>query len=125
MTEDPTRDVSRTDLETDATRTVEEDGPLEATDLRTFQLAILYVLGESGPDYGLGLKRSLQAHLDETVHTGRLYPNLDELFERGLIEKRVRDSRTNEYALSDRGRALVRRDARRRAAVADGLTDGA
>ncbi|MFC7325940.1 helix-turn-helix transcriptional regulator, partial [Halorubrum rutilum] len=34
---------------------------------------------------------------------GRLYPNLDTLVEKGLVEKSQRDKRTNEYATTRRG----------------------
>jgi len=102
---------------------VEADG----TDLTRFQLEILYQLAR-GPDYGLGIKRSLESYYDEEVNHGRLYPNLDDLVDDGYVERSKLDKRTNEYALTDRGKALVVNDADRRQAVADDVqvptTDG-
>ncbi len=53
--------------------------------------------------YGLAIKRELEAYYDDEVNHGRLYPNLDELVERGLIEKSQLDKRTNQYALAAQG----------------------
>lgn len=73
-----------------------------ASELTAFQQNILTILGEE-PRYGLAIKRELEAYYDSEVNHGRLYPNLDELVEMGLIEKSERDKRTNEYALTDEG----------------------
>ena len=54
--------------------------------------------------YGLGIKRTLEETMDEEVNHGRLYPNLDDLVEKGLIEKRAIDKRTNGYQLTEAGR---------------------
>ncbi|MFC7173094.1 helix-turn-helix transcriptional regulator [Haloplanus litoreus] len=42
------------------------------------------------------------------MYHGRLYPNLDDLFEKGLVERGSVDKRTNSYALTDAGRDLLR-----------------
>lgn len=41
---------------------------------------------------------------EKEIHYGRLYPNLDTLVNKGLIEKGQVDLRTNVYALTDRGK---------------------
>ncbi len=56
--------------------------------------------------YGLAIKRRLEPQHGEVNH-GRLYPNLDALVDRGLVEKSEFDQRTNEYTLTDKGRALL------------------
>ena len=38
------------------------------------------------------------------VNHGRLYPNLDDLVEAGLLQKGEQNKRTNYYALTDAGR---------------------
>ncbi len=76
--------------------------PDVAPELTAFQRTILTVLAEE-PRYGLAIKRELQSYYDEEVNHGRLYPNLDELVEMGLVEKSELDKRTNEYALTDDG----------------------
>lgn len=44
---------------------------------------------------------------EEVINHGRLYPNLDTLVNKGLVEKIERDRRTNEYQVSDRGWAAL------------------
>lgn len=78
-----------------------------ARDLTAFQQNILAVLSEE-PMYGLAIKRELEAYYDGEVNHGRLYPNLDDLVEAGLVAKSELDKRTNEYALTADGRdALI------------------
>ncbi len=78
------------------------DAPSTASKLTAFQQNILTILAEE-PRYGLAIKRELEAYYDSEVNHGRLYPNLDELVELGLVEKSELDKRTNQYALTDDG----------------------
>jgi DNA-binding PadR family transcriptional regulator len=79
-------------------------------DLSAFQRDILWILSHSGPLKGLAIKAKLQEYYDENVNHGQLYPNLDELVDRGLVKKGKRDQRTNEYKLTAAGKqALSRR----------------
>jgi len=72
-------------------------------DLTGFQRDLLYVVaGLDGP-HGLAIKTELEEYYEKEIHHGRLYPNLDTLVEKGLIEKSQRDKRTNEYAATRRG----------------------
>ncbi len=73
-----------------------------ARELTAFQRNILTVLAEE-PRYGLAIKRELESYYGEEVNHGRLYPNLDDLVSKGLIEKSELDKRTNEYALTEEG----------------------
>jgi len=78
-----------------------------ASELTAFQQNILVILAEE-PRYGLAIKRELESYYDSEVNHGRLYPNLDDLVEMGLVEKSELDKRTNQYALTDAGHdALV------------------
>jgi DNA-binding PadR family transcriptional regulator len=70
--------------------------------LTEFQYNILTILSDEAM-YGLAVKRQLEAYYGSEVNHGRLYPNLDELAELGLVEKSELDKRTNQYALSDTG----------------------
>lgn len=73
-------------------------------DLTKFQYDLLAVLAKSGDEaYGLGIKRRLSERYDEEINHGRLYPNLDELVEEGLVEKGTIDKRTNSYDVTDEG----------------------
>ena len=58
--------------------------------------------------HGLAIKQTLTSRYGTEVNHGRLYPNLDELVERGLVEKNEHDKRTNEYALTDDGWTVLR-----------------
>ena len=78
-----------------------------ATDLTAFQRDILAILADH-PDYGMGVKRSIESYYGEEVNHGRLYPNLDDLVELGLVEKSELDKRTNQYEITEQGRKLLR-----------------
>ena len=73
-----------------------------AGELTAFQQNILVILAEEAR-YGLAIKRELEEYYGEEVNHGRLYPNLDDLVEMGLVEKSELDKRTNQYALTDDG----------------------
>ncbi|WP_247007838.1 PadR family transcriptional regulator [Halorientalis litorea] len=71
-------------------------------ELTAFQQNILVILSEE-PRYGLAVKRELEDYYGSEVNHGRLYPNLDDLVEVGLVEKSELDKRTNQYALTETG----------------------
>jgi len=77
-----------------------------AHELTAFQQNILVILSEE-PRYGLAIKRELESYYDSEVNHGRLYPNLDDLVEMGLVEKSELDKRTNQYALTEKGHEVV------------------
>jgi DNA-binding PadR family transcriptional regulator len=77
-----------------------------ASDLTAFQQNILTILAEE-PMYGLAVKRELEAYYGSEVNHGRLYPNLDDLVELGLVEKSELDKRTNQYELTEAGHDVV------------------
>ena len=77
--------------------------------MTAFQKNILIALAEE-PRYGLAIKRLLEEYYGTEVNHGRLYPNLDDLVELGLVRKSELDKRTNQYELTDAGRdALLER----------------
>ncbi|MFO7907959.1 MAG: helix-turn-helix transcriptional regulator [Pirellulaceae bacterium] len=51
----------------------------------------------AGFTHGLAIKEELEDYYEKEIHHGRLYPNLDTLVEKGLVEKGQRDRRTNYY----------------------------
>ncbi|WP_073309110.1 PadR family transcriptional regulator [Halobaculum gomorrense] len=77
-----------------------------ARDLTAFQQNILVILSEEAM-YGLAIKRELESYYDAEVNHGRLYPNLDDLVELGLVEKSELDKRTNQYELTMTGQNAV------------------
>jgi DNA-binding PadR family transcriptional regulator len=56
---------------------------------------------------GLAIKNHLAACYPETVRHPRLYGNLDQLVEAGLLAKGEQDGRTNYYELTERGVAVL------------------
>ncbi|MDG5775865.1 PadR family transcriptional regulator [Haloarculaceae archaeon H-GB2-1] len=82
------------------------ESPEVARELTAFQQNILIILSEE-PRYGLAIKRELEDYYAAEVNHGRLYPNLDDLVEMGLVEKSELDKRTNQYALTDEGYEAV------------------
>lgn len=80
-------------------------------DLTGFQRDILYIIAGSEDPHGLAIKNELDEYYNSEVNHGRLYPNLDTLVKRGLVEKGQLDARTNVYTLTKRGRREI--DARR------------
>lgn len=81
-------------------------------DLTGFQRDLLYVIAGLDEPHGLALKDELEEYYESEVHHGRLYPNLDTLVDKGLVEKGTVDDRTNSYSLTRRGRREIeaRRD---------------
>jgi len=75
--------------------------------LTGFQRDMLYVISSMGKPKGLAIKQKLQEEYEIEINHGRLYPNLDDMVDMGLIEKGVKDKRTNEYSLSEQGRELI------------------
>ncbi|WP_455448119.1 PadR family transcriptional regulator [Natrinema thermotolerans] len=80
-----------------------------AQDMTDFRWNALYVIAAEEPVMGLNIKTELEDYYGTEINHGRLYPNLDTLVDWGLVEKRERDKRTNEYLLTSRGEALLAR----------------
>jgi len=76
-------------------------------DLTGFQRDLLYVIAGLEEPHGLAVKDELEEYYEKEIHHGRLYPNLDTLVDKGLIDKGQRDRRTNFYTLTRRGRREI------------------
>jgi DNA-binding PadR family transcriptional regulator len=72
-------------------------------DLTDFQRDLLYVVAGQDKPHGLAIKDELDDYYEKEIHHGRLYPNLDTLVEKGLLEKGEQDQRTNYYTVTTRG----------------------
>lgn len=73
-------------------------------DLTGFQRDLLVVIAGLEDPHGLAIKEELEKYYESDVNHGRLYPNLDELVEKGLVKKGEKDRRTNSYHLTQRGK---------------------
>jgi DNA-binding PadR family transcriptional regulator len=73
-------------------------------DLTGFQRDMLFVIAGKNEPHGLAVKQELENYYESEIHHGRLYPNLDTLVDKGLVEKGQLDQRTNYYTLTDRGK---------------------
>ena len=99
-------------MSTDSTQpTTETTSTLDHTDLTAFQVDMLAVAArlETSIDrvYGLAIKRGLEDIHGEEINHGRLYPNLDDLTDEGLVEKGEIDDRTNSYRVTQEGFRLL------------------
>ncbi|ELZ76091.1 DNA-binding protein [Haloferax volcanii] len=109
------------------------DGGVRWLDLSEFQQqvvkAIIEIEQRGGEPYGLGIKELLSERYNKEVNHGRLYPNLDDLVEQGIIEKSELDKRTNAYESTASARAMVAGEAEHMASLAglelaEAVTDG-
>ena len=73
-------------------------------DLTGFQRDMLYIIASEDGQHGLAIKDELDRYYETDINHGRLYPNLDTLVSKGLVEKGQLDDRTNSYTLTRRGR---------------------
>lgn len=73
-------------------------------DLTAFQRDLMFVTAGLEQPAGLRIKEELDSYYESEVHHGRLYPNLDELVDMGLLAKTKKDKRTNAYSLTTRGK---------------------
>lgn len=79
--------------------------------LTAFQRDVLYTIAGLDAPKGLKIKEELEKYYSKEVNHGRLYPNLDTLVDKGLVEKGSQDNRTNSYTLTPK--ALSEIEARR------------
>lgn len=76
-------------------------------DLTGFQRDCLYLIAGLEAPHGLVIKDELDTYYDTEIHHWRLYPNLDTLVEKGLVEKSRKDRRKNTYTLTLRGQREI------------------
>ena len=81
-------------------------------DLTGFQRDLLFVIAGLDEPHGLGIKDEIDGYYEKEIQHGRLYPNLDTLVEKGLLEKSAKDLRTNAYSLTRRAEREI--EARRK-----------
>lgn len=96
------RDARGVGDETDDSTGNQIDEPQPLSGLTGFQRDVLFVVASldgTNPN-GVKIKSQLRETYDDEINHGRLYQNLRELVDEGLIEKRLVDGRTNAYRAS-------------------------
>jgi len=83
------------------------DGGVRWFDLTGFERDLLVEIYQMDQPSGQAIRRRMEAEHGEDVNHGRLYPNLDDLVDYGLIDKGEQDQRTNYYEVTNDGRRLV------------------
>ncbi len=76
-------------------------------DLTGFQRDLLYVIAGADRPSGQDVKEDVEQYYSAEINHGRLYPNLDTLVNKELVEKGQLDRRTNYYAITDAGREAI------------------
>ncbi|QCC60253.1 PadR family transcriptional regulator [Natrinema thermotolerans] len=76
-------------------------------DLTGFQRDLLYVIAGADRPSGQDIKDEVGQYYDSEINHGRLYPNLDTLVNKDLVEKGQLNRRTNYYAIADGGEEVI------------------
>ncbi|SFS79022.1 PadR family transcriptional regulator [Halostagnicola kamekurae] len=72
-------------------------------DLTGFQRDLLYVIAGADQPSGQDIKEEIEQYYSSDINHGRLYPNLDTIVNKELVEKGQLDRRTNYYAITESG----------------------
>jgi len=76
-------------------------------DLTGFQRDLLYVIAGADQPSGQDVKEEIEQYYSDEINHGRLYPNLDTVVNKNLVEKGQLDRRTNYYAITDAGEEAI------------------
>lgn len=76
-------------------------------DLTALQRDIMFTVAGLDSPNGQEIRRELAETQGRDVLSGHIYLSLEQLVDRGLIEKGRRDGRSNEYALTGDGEAWL------------------
>jgi len=76
-------------------------------DLTGFQRDLLYVIAGADQPSGQDVKDEIEQYYSSEINHGRLYPNLDTVVNKDLVEKGQLDRRTNYYAITDGGEQAI------------------
>lgn len=76
-------------------------------ELTGFQRDLLYVIAGADQPSGQDVKDDIEGYYSAEINHGRLYPNLDTLVNKELIEKGQLDRRTNYYTITDSGEEAI------------------
>lgn len=77
-------------------------------DLTGFQRDLLTVIAGLEEPHGIQVGEEVQQYYETEIQHARVYSNLDDLAEKGLIKKGEIDKRTNSYTLTQQGRQALK-----------------
>jgi len=80
----------------------------EFAELTGFQRDLLIIISGMESPKGLEVKEELEKYYDDEINHGRLYPNLDTLVEKDLVEKISLSGRSNGYNITQTGKAHLK-----------------
>ena len=100
----------------------EADGGVRWFDLTGFERDLIVEIYQMDQPSGQVIRRRIEAEHGEDVTSTRLYSNLDDLVDYGLIDKGQHDLRTNCYEVTNDGRRLVEETAQSFASATKGGT---
>ena len=90
----------------------EADGGVRWFDLNSSKRDLLVEIYQMDHPSGQAIRHRMQAEHGEDVTTTRLYSNLNDLVDHGLLDKGEQDLRTNYYEVTNDGQRLVEDTAR-------------
>ena len=102
-----TDDESTTNNRCGAGAGAEADGGVRWFDLNSSKRDLLVEIYQMDHPSGQAIRHRMQAEHGEDVTTTRLYSNLNDLVDHGLLDKGEQDLRTNYYEVTNDGRRLV------------------
>ncbi len=76
-------------------------------DLTGFQRDLLYVIAGAEQPSGQDVKKEIEQYYSAEINHGRLYPNLDTVVNKELVEKGELDRRTNYYEITVTGEEAI------------------
>jgi len=76
-------------------------------DLTGFQRDLLYVIAGADRPSGQDVKDEVEQYYSADINHGRLYPNLDAIVNKELVEKGELDRRTNYYDITENGEEVI------------------
>ncbi|AFK21250.1 PadR family transcriptional regulator (plasmid) [Haloferax mediterranei ATCC 33500] len=81
---------------------------MDVHELTAIQRDLLFVISGMSGSSGQAIKSELRETQGRNLLAGRVYSNLDELVEQGLVDKGSKNGRTNEYVLTEKGEKAIR-----------------
>jgi len=86
---------------------VEADGGVRWFDLNSSKRDLLVEIYQMDQPSGQDIRGRMKAEHNEDVDHGRLYPNLNDLVDLGLLDKGEQNLRSNYYQITNDGQRLV------------------